>query len=393
MKEIYSDVNIIGGGLIGSITAYSLSRFGLSISILEKKSTFKKKKYTDYRTTAISEGTKNFLESINIWKDIQPFSQPIKSIKVIDRKFTNNLNFDNKRRGSNLGYIVENKHLINIFYSKLNNNSKISIFNNVYISDFEIGKDKIITNAKNIKIVSDLNVASDGKRSSVKEFFKTPHFIKNYKKTALVLTINHTEDHHETAFEFFYKNGPLAILPMQKNKNEYCSAIVWTNNNQYMKDLNDMNNEMLISILEDETKHCIGKIKKILSKQTFPISAHLNSRFFERRTIYLGDSAHSLHPIAGQGWNLGMNAVENFSNLVREYTSLGIDLGDRFFCKKYHDNNFYNAYRLYQVTDKLDNIFKMQSPLVYFARTSGLNYINKNEKVKNMISDFAMGIN
>ena len=119
----------------------------------------------------------------------------------------------------------------------------------------------------------------------------------------------------------------------------------------------------------------------------------MNSRFFERRTIYLGDSAHSLHPIAGQGWNLGMNAVENFSNLVREYTSLGIDLGDRFFCKKYHDNNFYNAYRLYQVTDKLDNIFKMQSPLVYFARTSGLNYINKNEKVKNMISDFAMGIN
>ena len=120
MKKILLNINIIGGGLIGSITAFSLSKLGLEISILEKKSTYTKKNFIDERTTAISEGTKNFLDSIKIWKDIKPYCEPIRKISVIDRKLSNKLSFDNNRRGSNLGYIGKNIHLVYIFYSKVN---------------------------------------------------------------------------------------------------------------------------------------------------------------------------------------------------------------------------------------------------------------------------------
>ena len=123
------------------------------------------------------------------------------------------------------------------------------------------------------------------------------------------------------------------------------------------------------------------------------MSANINTTFYENRTIYIGDAAHSFHPIAGQGWNLGMKDVESLNELVKRYKSLGIDVGNKFFCKEYHNNTYYAAYILYQVTDKLDNIFQLQNPLFSLGRSMGIDIVQKNKKIKNIISDFAMGIN
>tara|TARA_Y100000768_G_scaffold387583_1_gene379388 strand:- start:1836 stop:3017 length:1182 start_codon:yes stop_codon:yes gene_type:complete len=393
MKEIHSNINIIGGGLIGAITAYSLSKLNFNISVLEKKPPYSKEKYKDLRTTAISEGTKIFLDKIGIWKDIKKFSEPIKKIKVIDRKLSNQLNFDNNRRRSNLGYIIENRNFLETVYKKLKNKKNVKILNNFNINNFETNEENIITISNNLKIFADINIAADGKKSFVKKIFKTPSYHKDYKKSALVLTLTHSNNHNGTAFEFFYKNGPLAILPMKSNKGSFASSIIWTEDKETLKNLCDLEIKKLISVLEDKTNNCIGNIKTIISKQVFPLSSHVSSRFYEKRTIYIGDSAHSFHPIAGQGWNLGMSDVQSLFNLVNYYKSLGIDLGDSFFCKKFHDYNFHNAYKLYQITDKLDSIFQVQNIIFRLGRQSGIKYINKNKKFKNLISDFAMGLN
>ena len=102
---------------------------------------------------------------------------------------------------------------------------------------------------------------------------------------------------------------------MQKNKNQFQSSIVWTNTNKFIHSLLSLDDNNIISILNEKTQGSVGEIKKIITKQTFPLKAHLNSKFFENRIIYLGDSAHSFHPIAGQGWNLGMQDVESVYNL------------------------------------------------------------------------------
>ena len=393
MKEIRSNINIIGGGLIGASVGYSLSLLGYKITIIEKNNQYNSAKDKDHRTIAVSEGTKNFLTNIDIWPSIKNFSQPIKKIKVIDRKISNILEFDNNRRGSNLGYIVKNKYLLDILYKKLKNNKNITILNNSLVESFQMQNDCIITNLGNQMILSDLNIAADGKKSSVRKYLKTPIFNKNYKKSALVLTFTHSKNHNSTAFEFFYKNGPLAILPMQKVNNTFVSSIVWTDDSGYLEQVHKTNNKNFLSILNQNTQHVIGNINKILTKQLFPITAHLNTSFFKQRTIYIGDAAHSFHPIAGQGWNLGMKDVENLFYLAKNYKALGIDVGDNIFCKKYHNENFYNAFRLYQVTDKLDHVFKNQNPLLTIGRKLGLSFIQKNKKINNMISDFAMGIN
>ena len=180
---------------------------------------------------------------------------------------------------------------------------------------------------------------------------------------------------------------------MQKNKNQFQSSIVWTNTNKFIESLLSLNDNKIISILNENTHGSVGKIKKIITKQTFPLKAHLNSKFFENRIIYLGDSEHSFHPIAGQGWNLGMQDVESVYNLVKKYNSLGLELGDEIFCKEFQKDNFFKAYRLYQITDKVDSVFKLDNTIFNHARFSAINLMDKSKKLKNQISDFAMGVN
>ncbi len=392
MKEIYSDINIIGGGLIGAACAFSLSGLGYKISIIEKNTLLSPKKNNhDERTVAISEGTKEFLSNVGLWHEISKFAEPIKKIKIVDRNFSNFINFDNSRRNSNLGYIVKNKIVLAIIYSHLKRRKNIKILDNSKITGLDYSGDHVITYGPDFEVYADLNVAADGKNSFIKKTLKTNSFQKDYSKKALVLTFSHSLNHNNTAYEFFYKNGPLAILPMQKKNNEHNSSIVWTNENNYIDSLSKVDTSTLISILNEGTKNIIGDVKKIYTMQAFPLSAHLNTRFYEKRTIYIGDSAHSVHPIAGQGWNLGMKDIETFLEISQKYKSLGIDLGSKFFCKEYHDNSFYRAYRLYLLTDKLDSLFQNESSLIYLGRSLGMKTIQLNKKLKNKISDFAMG--
>ncbi len=393
MKEIHADINIVGGGLIGAAAAYSLSKLGNNIIMLEQKGKFDSKKIFDKRTTAISEGTKKFLEKINIWKEIGNHAEPIKKIQIIDRNNSNKIHFDNQRRSSNLGYIVKNEFILDNLYKKLRTQKNVKIFNNLSIEDVFYEGNRIITKQNNFFVNTNFLLASDGKNSSIRKIFKTPIYSKDYKRKAIVINFYHSKNHHSTAYEFFYKNGPLAILPMQKNKDSFQSSLVWTNSNQFINSLLSLNDKKIISFLNENTKGSIGEVKKIISKQTFPLKAHLNSKFFEKRIIYLGDSAHSFHPIAGQGWNLGMQDVESLYNLVKKYNSIGLELGDEIFCKEFQKDNFYKAYRLYQITDKVDSVFKLENRIFNNARFAAINLIERSKKIKNQISDFAMGVN
>tara|TARA_A100000164_G_scaffold303179_1_gene278838 strand:- start:338 stop:1519 length:1182 start_codon:yes stop_codon:yes gene_type:complete len=393
MKEIQTKINIIGGGLIGVAAAYSLSKLGNSVVILEKNAKFDQKKILDKRTTAISEGTKKYLEKINIWKEIRNYAEPIKKIQIIDRNQSNKIYFDNQRRSSNLGYIIRNEFMLKSFYKKLQKQKNVKIFNNVSIDDVFYKGNRIITKQKDFSVNSNLLLASDGKNSFIRKIFKTPIYIKDYKKKAIVINFYHSKNHHNTAYEFFFKNGPLAILPMQNNKNEFQSSIVWTNTSEFINSIISLDDNKIIDILNSKIKGSIGKINKIITKQTFPLRAHLNSKFYEERTVYIGDSAHSFHPIAGQGWNLGMQDLESLYNLVKKYNSLGLELGDDVFCKEFQKNNFFKAYRLYQITDKVDSIFKLDNSIFNHARFVIINLIERSKKLKNQISDFAMGVN
>ena len=143
-------------------------------------------------------------------------------------------------------------------------------------------------------------------------------------------------------------------------------------------------------LIDEKVKKYLGNVTKIINKKTFPLSAHINTRFGDNRLVYVGDAAHSIHPIAGQGWNLGLRDAEELTGIIKMAVSLGLDIGTSFVYQKYHKMRFFDAYSLFQITDKLNSIFMYDNSFFQNVRNLGFNIIDSNHLIKTKISNYAM---
>ena len=396
MKELKCDLHIVGGALTGLLTAYCASCLGYNIIISEKKNILAgiKKATNDKRTTAIAEGSKIFLESQGLWRHIKAFAEPIHSIKVIDQTANSKLSFANPKPKSNLGYIVKNSKLINLLIKELKNKKNVNFLVNSNIASISYSNAKVVSFSNNKKISSSMIIAADGKNSAVRKILGTNLVKKKYSEKAVVINFFHEKPHKNIAYEFFLKTGPLAILPMKKENNKHQSALIWSNTPEIADIISSskLKNKYVKEILNEKIYKYLGKVTNINTAQVFPLSAHINEKFYHDRTVYVGDAAHSIHPIAGQGWNLGLRDVKALIKILKYSKGKGPKIGTKRFCKSYNDLCFYDAYRLFQVTDKLDWVFKKDQSFFKFTKKIGFNVINKSDLLKNKIVNFAMGI-
>ena len=394
MKNLQCDILIIGGGLTGLMTAYTLSELKKNIIIVDKND-FRQSKnnFTDLRTTAIAEGSKNFFEKIGIWRKLYKYAEPIKYIKVIDRTKQGEINFSNTNTNNFLGYIIKNSILKDIVITELKTKKNVKILDNTNLHSLSYANDFIRSTFNKLNISSKILIAADGKNSHVRNIVKTPIYFKKYNHDAMVINLNHLKDHNNIAHEIFFNTGPLAILPMKhKDKKIFSSTIIWSNNKKYVSSFSKINKDLMRSLMNEKISEYVGRVQQIIDVQIFNLSAHLNDKFYNDRLVYVGDSAHSIHPIAGQGWNLGIRDIQNLQFAIKNGLDLGLDIGDNFICKKYHDISFYDAYSLYQITDKLNSIFLNDRYIVNSLRRKGFNFIEKNKILKRYITDFAMGV-
>ena len=393
MREKTFDILIIGAGLSGLLTAYSLSQKGLNIGIIDQTDFNNlNKKEIDFRTTAVSEGSKIYFEKIDFWRKISNFAEPIKQIKVFNRNKISKINFENPEKKSYLGYVILNAKIKKTLVKNLRNSKYVKLFPNTPLEEIDINNNFVKIKAKNNIFKSKLLIASDGKNSYVRKITKTTQFKKTYKQIALVINLNHNKNHKNIAHEIFSKLGPLAILPMKSQlKNYFSSSVIWSDEPEYINSLTSVNENHFKLMLEEKLFDYLGNIISIINKKSFNLSAHINSSFYKERLIFLGDAAHSIHPIAGQGWNLGVKDIENLSIALEDGLNLGLDIGDKYICKKYNYLSFQKAFMLYQITNNLNSIFLHENILINMFRSVGFNLIEKNRNIKNFISSFAMG--
>jgi len=392
MKEINTDVLIVGSGLVGLVAAHCLLSLKYNVVIVDKKNfADTKSNLQDTRTVAISEGSKQFLENLSLWNALKKYAEPIKKIKVFDRSSVNKIFFENAEKDQKLGYVIENSKFSKILINKFSNKSIVKLYESEVI--------KIIANNKlsqtylrNQKINSKLIIAADGKNSAVRKILGNKIYKKNYSERALVLNFFHEKSLKNTAYEIFYKTGPLAVLPMKSFNNFFQSSIIWSNKNAFVKNMVNCDKKFIANIIYEKVGKITGKIIKINSKQSFPLSAHINETFINKRLIYIGDSAHSIHPIAGQGWNLGVKDIKNLNSICKKLGSKKLEIGNDLFCKKYNELSYKNAFQLYQITDKLNSHFKIESSLYRMLSNRGFKIIEKTSSLKEEITKFAMGV-
>ena len=175
------------------------------------------------------------------------------------------------------------------------------------------------------------------------------------------------------------------------NKNLFSSSVVWSSRDPHFSSSLINNKKIMTEILQEKIFKYVGEISNIIGIEKFPLSAHINNKFYEKRVIYIGDSAHSIHPIAGQGWNLGIKDIENCFLVLKEASMLGLDVGENYFNKKYNDKSYFNAFFLFQITDKLNSIFLKEGLITNLFRKNGFKIIEKSKFLKKHITNFAMG--
>ena len=390
MKEFETDVLIVGSGLVGLVAAHSLSILNYKVTIVDKKSFINSKSsFKDTRTVAVSEGSKNFLEKLSLWSFLEKYAEPIKTIKVYDRCSSNRILFDNEIKNKKLGYVIENKKFSKILIDQLQKFKNTQIHYNFDLNDLIVRDNDCTAFSHKFKIKSRLVIAADGKNSKVKKIVGNRSFKKNYNESALVLNFAHKKKLNNIAYEVFYETGPLAILPVKSSNEFFQSTVIWSNKDRFLKKLISFENIFIKNFIEEKIGKIVGNIIKINSSQIFPLSAHINDSFINKRLIYIGDAAHSIHPIAGQGWNLGINDVKNLYELCKNKR---VNIGSEMFCKSYNNKSYHRAFQLFQVTDKLNSHFIRSAKIYRFMSNIGFEFIENNKQLKNKITKYAMGV-
>ena len=372
------------------VLALSLTRRGIPVAIIEKNKKSKLSNINDLRTSAISQGSSRILTNLNIWNKIGNKAQLINSILVKDGKMSE-INFDSESISEGpLGYIIENKILKEFVFKELTKNDLIDIYYDVEIQEIENKRQDVVKLKTNKGIFeSYLLVGADGRYSKIRELSSFKYFYNDYNQRALVFNISHEKNHNSSAVEYFFPSGPLALLPM-KNKKQKMSSVVWTIENSMQLDLKRKN-----TFLKEFEKRYNGHFGKILNFSK-PVPYNLNVfycyNYFKNRIILVGDACQAIHPIAGQGLNLGIRDAYILANTLEEGLSLGIDFGDELLLKKYSRKRSIDKNLLVQSTHNLNKLFSNNTFFLSVIRKMGLRIFNQSMFLKKQSMLFAMGL-
>ena len=386
------NVAIVGSGLTGNIASLALSKAGYKVALIDpnKFEKFKHKTY-DTRTTALSKKSKLFLESLNLWQFIEPHTCIIKNIMVNDGDTKDNIYFKSQNNTSYhaLGYMVKNGALFNSLISAIKKNNNITKYD-AKVSSFSRSLEDVILELSNgMKIKSNLLIAADGKNSFIRKKAGINIYKKNYNQKAFIFNVKHTKEHNNLATENFLEHGPLASLPITQNTSSFYSSIVWSCNYPFYYKVIKYKKNDIENILNFYLSNYYGKFKIISDIKNWNLSLIKANKFYDTRLLLLGDSAHSIHPLAGQGLNLTLKGIEILYNLAKDNNLKKENLGNDNVLKVFSKKQYLNSITIIFATDKLNFLFSNSNVFLKRIRKIGLNTFKKINILKNVFKNYA----
>ena len=382
MMQESSDVVILGAGIVGMATLIAIDKYDIEVTLISDAKTIHKKE-ADPRFYTITPGVKTWLEKNGIWTFLPKKEvSSVRSIIVYSDKEHSSLKFDADDAGMNeLAFIVNHDDLEKAFIHRISEISYEKIKTNK-IKSLSVGVKDINLSFANDNIRQfKLAIGADGSNSWVRSQSSIHFKSKDFDQTAIVFNIKTSKAHQGCAYQKFMYHGILAFLPFHTHE----FSIVFSVNNEILEEYKNLTDAKFIQMLEKETSEMFGEIVLTTNRQHFPLNMKINESLISDRVLLVGEAAHQVHPLAGQGLNLGLRDVIELDELLSSNKKYHHDVGLKFFLKKYNRNRKTDILSLSYLTDKLSSLFTSKNHIVDFVINSGLNKINQNQLVKKIL--------
>lgn len=394
--KVDSDIIIVGGGLNGSLMAIAAANIGFSTIVLDSKDNEASvENRFDGRSYALALSSVRLLKNLDIFKDIIDKSQPILDIKILDGKLVQgpsqfSLHFDNNEiHDGPMGQMVEDRFIRKALFTKINKNEQIDYKFNSKVTEHKKQSGYIsVTLDNGKKLDTKLLVGADGRNSELANRAEIKKSGWKYNQSALVCAIEHEADHNGVAWQYFMPSGPLAVLPMTGKR----SCIVWTEQNANAKAINLFDETRYTKILAARLGNFLGKFKIIGDRHTYPLELSIADQFIDERLALIGDAAHSVHPIAGQGLNAGFKDIAVLAHIIQDAHNRGEDLGSLGVLKRYEEWRRFDSAQLAYSTDLFNKLFSNENEALRLARNIGLKLLDSIPVAKRNIIKEAAGI-
>tara|TARA_B100000676_G_C18090049_1_gene858763 strand:+ start:5121 stop:6332 length:1212 start_codon:yes stop_codon:yes gene_type:complete len=387
----HCDIAVVGGGMNGLTSALALAQAGYDVALVDRTdSAAMLSDSFDGRVSSIAYSSKLVLDGLGAWEAMAPHAQPILEIRVSDRDAPLFLHYDHADVGDHpLGWILENRFIRRALYAAVAATGRVTVVAPAEVAALTRSNDEVtLTMADGARLTSRLAIACDGKASPLRAMTGIGAWSHSYGQHGIVCTVRHEHDHRGIAHERFLPSGPFAILPLPGN----ISSLVWTEKDAIARRVLELDEDEFLEEIAWRFGDFLGELEVVGPTWSYPLGLNLAGRYTDPRLALVGDAAHTIHPIAGQGYNLGIRDVAVLAEVLADGRRLGLDPGDTSLLEAYARWRRTDTMALVTVTDSLNRLFSNAFSPVALARNLGLGAVNQVPPLKRFFMRHAMGL-
>jgi 2-octaprenyl-6-methoxyphenol hydroxylase len=403
-RPVQTDVLIAGGGMVGLAVAIALGQVGIPCLAVDSEPAEQRVSAGyDGRSSAIAYASQQALAALGVWPWLAREAEPILDIRVSDARPGEPapplfLHYDHRDAGLDapFGYIVENRVIRRALLARLSELPQVRVVVPGRIAEAERGTGAVEARIEpadgpGLTVRARLLVAADGARSGLRQAAGIPVAEFAYRQSAIIATVSHDLPHGGVAHEHFLPSGPFAMLPMTDHEGRHRCSIVWTERGDLVPALLQLDDAGFSAEIERRFGDSLGRIRVLGGRWSYPLRLIHAARYVDRRLVLIGDAAHAIHPIAGQGLNLGLRDVAALAEVLVGAHRLGLDLGSSDVLANYQRWRRFDTMLLIAVTDSLNRLFSNDLAPLRLARDLGLAAVNRLPPLKRLFMRHAMG--